>query len=847
MAAKDCIEEIERAAGRKFSDDELIELYNELGRRERHKKLLGGLDSDDEVVMKAAKEYGAELAKAAIIERRNAAINLQARIKMYDFIKTSFPDQPEVGLRALLVSTNKLARGAMSSAAASKFAKTNQYMAGFLSDIHKEGLTRTFTDGALDKDIARALFAINRKEEASVAHLPEDAVKTARIIAKWQDVTRADANRAGAYVGQIEGYMVRQSHDDFKIRAAKYEAWKASILPKLDQERTFQGANPDEFLKGVYQGLASGVHLRLGDDVGKLTGFKGASNLAKKASQERTLHFTDADSWYAYNQEFGLGTIREAVIKHFGISGQNTGVMLALGTNPEANISKIIEMIKNEKGIGIDKLRNFERFVKQGGELDRILATVLGHTNNSVNDLMATWGASARVVQNMAKLGGALPAQLGDLAARASEMKYQGHGGLLKNALDGFLDLFRGRRQDEYNEIYGMLGVYFDNVTGQMAAKFNMSDDGVPGALTKMQQLFFKLNGMSWWTDIQRSSSIVMFSHQLALRKDMGWDALSPELRRVLRQYSIEGNEWDVIRAGTTTSAADGKSFLTPEGLKNLPNSVFEDLIQKRGATPSKRKIEVTREELAQSLRMYFTDRGNYASISPDDHTRATLLRGSKPGTVEGELLRFIMQFKSFPAALMQRTLAREIYGKGSNTFAQALKNGNGEMLGLAQFMLMSTVFGYMSGVIKDFFKGKKPADPTLPTTWARAMAQGGAAGIYTDYLFGEAGKSKYGGNIISATAGPMAGSVANWVDVMNRIQSNVPGGKEQDFGASALRAIVTDTPYANLFYTRLAVDYLFLWQLQENLNPGSLKRMEKRVTEDTGQSFWLSPAKSVK
>jgi hypothetical protein len=60
-------------------------------------------------------------------------------------------------------------------------------------------------------------------------------------------------------------------------------------------------------------GLSSGVHLRT-DRPDWMTGFKGGStNVARRASQERVLHFKDGLSWYRYNDKFGVGNLREAV------------------------------------------------------------------------------------------------------------------------------------------------------------------------------------------------------------------------------------------------------------------------------------------------------------------------------------------------------------------------------------------------------------------------------------------------------------------------------------------------------------------------------------------------------
>jgi hypothetical protein len=49
-----------------------------------------------------------------------------------------------------------------------------------------------------------------------------------------------------------------------------------------------------------------------------------------------------------------------------------------------------------------------------------------------------------------------------------------------------------------------------------------------------------------------------------------------------------------------------------------------------------------------------------------------------------------------------------------------------------------------------------------------------------------------------------------------------------------------------NLFYSRIVLDYLVLYQIQEALNPGYLRRMERQVEREQGQEFLLAPSEAV-
>jgi len=65
------------------------------------------------------------------------------------------------------------------------------------------------------------------------------------------------------------------------------------------------------------------------------------------------------------------------------------------------------------------------------------------------------------------------------------------------------------------------------------------------------------------------------------------------------------------------------------------------------------------------------------------------------------------------------------------------------------------------------------------------------------------------------------------------------------DAAAAAVRFGIQQTPFANLFYTRAALDYLVLYSVQESLNPGSLRRMERRIEKENAQRYLLAPSKT--
>jgi hypothetical protein len=288
------------------------------------------------------------------------------------------------------------------------------------------------------------------------------------------------------------------------------------------------------------------------------------------------------------------------------------------------------------------------------------------------------------------------------------------------------------------------------------------------------------------------------------------------------------------------TREADGRVYMTPEGLQTIPRAALDNYIQSVGRLPNDAAANNLVDDLASAMRSMFIDRAEHAVIEPDARTRQFLLRGTSAGTVWGETARFIAQFKSFGVALLQRVAGREIYGRGYDTLGDYLKNGKGDMLGLVHLMLMMSVFGYGAMSIKDMLKGRAPRDPLAPKTWVASMLQGGAFGIYGDFLFGEM-KNRMGGGFVQTIAGPVLGTADDIMDIWGRLRSG------DDAAAQSFRLLISNTPFLNLFYTRIALDYLFIYNIQENLNAGYLRRMERRIEKENDQTFLIKPSEVVR
>ena len=827
MAMQDCLNVIKAAAGEgKITDKQAEQLLSDIDDFITMKKKALDPENLDATIAAHLQQRMNDSILAAAIEKRNALINAKVIAKAFQRVE-AFGHAAD-GLSALLVGSVKSNVGSKLSIDAEGKALASKYLGRLINDLDKKGALEIFASGKIDDDIARELWEIRPDGTPGKTNNPAAQV-IAEVIHKYQIAAVERLNRAGAYINPRPGYLFRQTHDQTKLRDAGYENWRNFIMDKLDSEATFGTADPEEFLKGAYRGLSTGLHKRFNGEgeSNHLHGFTGPANIAKKASQERILHFKDADSFMAYNEAFGTKNLRDGVIGGLEHMARNTALMEGLGTNPVANFDRILTELKT-------KYRDDPKMMDalSSKSLMNQLKEVDGTTRIAGSVSMAKIGSITRAVQNMAKLGGALISSISDLPTQAAELRYQGVP-LFTAYTETLTNLFKGRGDAERKELARLLGVGIDGIVGDIHARFG-SQDSVPGRMAKLQQRFFKLNGMAWWDDTNRTGTALIMSNHLAENAAKTWDKLDPKIQNVLRQYDIKAGEWEIYRKYGVQDH-QGTKYMTSDGLSDMTDAdVAAYLKSQTGKEPTKRQVQEGRDELISRLDSYFQDRSDHAVPKPGAAERAIMQQGTSAGTLEGEALRMIMQFKSFPISMARRALGREIYGT---------VDGKTDIGALVHLMVATTLFGYTSMVLKDLLKGREPrqfqGDLAKDTKLMfAAMSQGGGLGIYGDFLFGE--YSRYGRSFLSTLAGPTFGQIDDLAEIWTRVR------KGEDVGANVLRMAVNNTPFINLFYTRQAMDYLFLYELQEMVNPGYLRRMESRIMRENDQRFFVPPSQEV-
>ena len=847
----DCVDIIRQTVREGMDDADIIRIYDHVKkiRQDLARKSDKASDISSEL-KRRVKEYADIRIEETLARKRAAILQASAQLRIENSISTNWRGKEYEGLSSVIVGSQHAIAGARRSVDASQKSLSGYYIGGLMHDIERLGGPhyKIWRKGVMNREISRALWTIDN-QDAPQFNGPKEAMEIAKVIHKWQEVSRNDGNMAGAWTGKMPGYIVRQSHDSLKLRAKGFDAWRETIEPRLDWSRTAKGIFRDSdtalidgqeitkesYLREIFLNLRTGVRLDGTSIEPKAAPRKNyGGNVASRMSQERVLHFLDGDAWYEYNKIFGIGTLQDAVIQGLNRSAQGTALMRNMGPDPRATLEAVrnrLELRLRQEG----RVEELDRLLTKRDALDAQLKEVDGSLNTVGNPTAAEIFRIIRAIQSMSKLGGAVISAFGDVPIFSSEFSYQGMG-RYEAMFNGIMLAIRGKGTVEQRAILSQLGVFSDSMVGDLAANF--SGDDIPGSITRLQTLFFKATGLTWWTDSWRKAAGLMMSHELALEKGLAWDALSADRRRVFSMYGIDAKRWDVMRSAGTRMA-DGREYLTPDGLDSVSDDVFEALLRSEGREVSPDSISEMRWEIADQMRTYFRDRISYAVLEPDAKTRSMMRQGTSSGTFKGEALRCIMQFKSFPIATLQKVWGRETLGRGASSVRQVLQNDGGSLGSIANLCIMMGAFGYISMTTKELLKGRNPRkwweSPEMAyKTFIAAMLQGGGLGIFGDFLFGES--NRFGGGLIASLAGPTAGTI----EEIHRIYTRVRDG--DTIGQGVLRTVLGLVPGGNIWYARGAFDYLIGYQLYEMMNPGYFRRMKRRVERENNQTYWLRP-----
>lgn len=657
------------------------------------------------------------------------------------------------------------------------------------------------------RDVVREVFGETTDDPAARA-----------IAGAWAGVAekaRLRANSAGAHIGKRADWGLPQAHDMHKIRRATYEEWREYILPQLDlaaMGRDFNSGLPytaetlEVLLNDAYQAIRTDGHSR------RLPAARYGSAMYNRRADHRFFKFKSADAWMEYSERFGSGQDAFRVMMgHLDNMAMDIAMMEELGPNPTEAFRYLADAAADmaSKSPDPDAL---ERARAKAKTADDMMDIFTGQSNMPQNVRLARGSSAVRNYLTSAHLGSAILSSVTDFN---TQRVAAGMAGMAKL---GFMrQLFRLATSKEMRAQANEAGMIFENAVeiGNAVARYEMEEIHVETA-ARLADFTIRGSGLGWLTEVQRQSFGLEFMSQAARWQAGEWADLPPKTQRMFESYGISATDWPAIQRARVHETAKGLRLLRAREIEEVA-----------GASLADRYMEAITSQL------------DFAVPSTSIYGKAIVQGKTRPGTLAGEMVRFGLQFKSFPITVMVTQLGRIMAEINQGRPGTALSYAAGLFIG-------STILGGLAIQMKETSKGRDPRDMLSAKFWAAAVAQGGGLGLFGDFFFSDV--NRFGAGIAETLAGPGIGAIDDALRFTVGNAQEALAGEETHIGKEFVDLLRNYTPGGSLWYLRLAYEREIMDQLQRAIDPkaaDSFRRREQSA-RDFDTQFFAPPGSSA-
>lgn len=710
--------------------------------------------------------------------------------------------------------------------------------------------------------------------------------EAAKALNEITEDLRVRGNMEGGDVGKLNTGYLPQSHDPHRLLSAKnggMEGWMNFIESRLDWERTMPDV-PIEDRQGILSSLFNTISLNrdLQTHVVEYPMPKSTGH-----ARHRILHFKDGKSFAEYHQKYGVGSMVESINSHVRQATNRVTLLERLGHQPELMVSRLVEREKTRLRYEIDAhkqqrmaydraqqemlvakkegrltpemkevakaakaelvpLEKLESDLKKlqkaydtkfkskpAGEIARYMSVLMGETRSPVNPSAAAVMANVRALKTLISMGMAGLSTMTDMATVSTMQRafgvdmHEAYG----NAVTNYFKRYpKGSAQ---RQVALELGFLTESTLGHALSRLDI-DYTTPGTLSKLANKFHRLSGLTFLSERQKTGHALTMSRHLGRSRDLAWEQLTPEVREGMSYHGFNADTWKLVRH--MMEQYDGEWYLSATNAKRLTEAQLKPFLPERlqGDTPpqgvsaenfrlaKEREFYRQRNRIETQVLSFFSDNARFAIMEPDAKAQATMTQGTRPGDWQGEIFRGVMQFKSWPIMMVQRHMVGQTWKRFGNQ--------GWDVPGAISFMGLILSTGYLSQTLKQVARGKTPQDVSKWETWMAAITQGGFLGIYGDLIFSP--HTSPGGALASAAMGPIGGMLNDASDIPGLIAR----GEVEKARDKTARIAMSNVPFANLWFTKAAVDYFFMNEMKELMSPGYKRRMARQMEKTFGQ-----------
>lgn len=825
------------------SDEFISKVVDRMAELKEREGARGTKGAFRKAVGELAQETRAALAQQRI-ERAQNILKTKSRLDHYSkFVDPTLSGKRKglvaaEGLMSKLGGGQQLVQGINDSVSLRGSVLYHDYQSMAYAGIAKKGHWDLFASNAIEKEIMQEMHEIRPGGKPGISGSTE-ARDIAEVLAGVQRKRWQDMRDSGVNLGKIENRIMPQVWDRVKAKEAGLEAWKSKIAPLLDPERTFgfdagDNVKMNEFLDAAYKSITEGKFedgdpnlIQTGDELITTSNY---AKLGDTLSRSRALHFKDGASFYEFNKDFGAQSLKQAFHREMRSNAKASALIDTFGTNPEAAVQadkvRIRKMLK-----GDDEALN--AFDARMGAVDNLYGQVTGQVNRAVDPTLARWSNSVRSFNNLVALGGTMLRSLPDVAngiAITSSATGDGLGHTAIKYAGAFIETVPRGQRKQVAELIGLsLKDHFAEIADITGAD---AVDRMPGLLSKTNATFFKWIGLEDWTETTRLTTPMLLAREGGVHAGTPFAELSPQYRANLERYNIGESEWTAL-SKTAGKIEDGSTIIRADALHEMNDALKGQTSVVNGQGQNVSPTKFLRDTEVR-WRSYLQENAEFSAPAPNERVRARITQGTQAGTLAGEAMRFVGQFKAFPLFgydLMLRIMSSNP-DKPAFFMRDALK-GQGDFQRLTGFMVGATLAAYTGDALLSISRNETPPDPRDPWTWKRAFQLSGSAGLYGDVLLGEAQRLQQGG-LWNTLLGPTASRVSDVAALSSSMIQHYSSGEDTTKDQlKAFNFMVRQVPGNNIFYMKTALDQMILDRMRNGIDPmydmNKRSRLEKQ------------------
>lgn len=707
----------------------------------------------------------------------------------------------------------------------SKARATAAIYRGELVDFYTnvKGGLGVFTDKELVMKIVRERFGDNTGDPL--------AKQISDKMGEVFEGMRQRFNRAGGDIGKLDDWGLPQTHDLQKIVLAGKDAWvnKAEQLINTEkyihEDGTFYSQQEiRSLLEYSFDTLTSNGANKT--EVGRQSAGGVSSKVTSRHSESRVLHFKDADAWLEYQSDFGGMPFVDLIEAHVNGLSKDIALVENLGSNPKNAMRILMDAAEKKDWLkGVDANTTGKSRKRAQTMFDEFSGA-----NTPESEVLANMGLAYRSMNVASMLGGTTLSSITDQAMIAKTASI--HGIAYRKTFGELVSQLNPKNKED-RQLAHSLGLATEEMLGSIA---RWSDDGLTSVSGKSQKLarvssaiasqVMRVSGLNALTAASKVGFTKMLMEKYGrLSREKAWSDLNEMDRELMTKTGLSERAWEVMRLAEPVVDRKGNQLMSARSIYEIPD-------EKLTAFGEPQKVK---DEIATSFQAHLLDEQGMAVVEAGLRERTWMNAGQKKGTGMGEIVKSMLQFKSFPVAFLMRHGSR----------AMSFEKGTSKAAYGASIVAMTTLLGALVVQLKELANGNDPStmwdseDPQKTMNFlTRSAVQGGGLSILGDILV--AGTDTSGRSATDFMVGPFGSDVKTALGLTVGNLTQYYEGKDTSAGNEAFKALKNKIPAQNLWYTKAVTNRMIFDEMQDMIAPGYREKLLRKAERQHDRTrFW--------